>query len=180
MLRIDPDARMSADDQRPRDQAHVIPAGDHAEGADVMRKPTLTIDPGPWRFAQGPRVLIEHPDPNAGLDLAIALRNAGCAVAICRGPDAAADPATRCPLHQLEPCALVQGADVVVTALGLGREDGRDVLHGLRTRYPSTPLVVEATVSESLELADELAGCTVVPIDAGPASVATAVTNVLR
>ena len=92
-----------------------------------------------------------------------------------------ADSATRCPLHQLEPCALVQGADVVVTALGLGREDGRDVLHGLRTRYPSTPLVVEATVSESLELADELAGCTVVPNQSmpGPASVATAVTNVL-
>jgi CheY-like chemotaxis protein len=144
-----------------------------------MRKRTLTIEPGPWRFAHGPRVLIEHPDPSAGLDLAIALRSAGCTVAICRGPDAGADPGTRCPLHRLEPCAVVEGADVVVTALGLDREDGRDVLRGLRARYPSTPLVVEATASESLELADELAGCTVVSPDAGPTSVATAVTSVL-
>jgi CheY-like chemotaxis protein len=145
-----------------------------------MRKRTLTIEPGPWRFATGPRVLIEHPDPSAGLDLATAVRNAGCTVAICRGPDAAADPATRCPLHRLEPCAVVEGADVVVTALGLEREDGRDVLRGLRARYPSTPLVVAATVSMSLELKDELTGCTVVPEDAEPASVAAAVTNILH
>jgi hypothetical protein len=138
------------------------------------------MDPGPWRFAGGPRVLIEHPDPSAGLDLAVALSNAGCAVAICCGPDAAADPATRCPLHRLDPCAVVQGADVVVTALGLDREDSRDVLRGLRTRYPSTRLVVEATAGESLDLADDLAGCTVVPAGAEPEFVAGAVTSLLR
>ena len=67
------------------------------------------------------------------------------------------------------------GADVVVTALGFEREDARSVLRGLRTRYPSTPLVVAVAVADALELADELLGCTVVPVDAEPARVAEAV-----
>jgi hypothetical protein len=146
---------------------------------DIVRKRPVTIDPEPWRFSGRPRVLIEHPDAGAGLDLATALRRAGCTVAICRGPDATADPATRCPLHRLEPCAVVEGADVVVTALGFDREDAREVLRGLRTRYPSTPLVIEATVAETLELEDELAGCTVVPQDADPDRVAAAVKGVV-
>ena len=114
-----------------------------------------------WPFP-GPRVLIEHPDPDAGLELAGALRAAGYAVAICRGPSSTA----RCPLHKLEPCVVVEGADVVVTALDFERDEGRNVLEGLRLRYPATPLVVAATAAESLELADELYGCTVVPVDA--------------
>jgi hypothetical protein len=36
--------------------------------------------------------LIEHPDLSAALDLAVAIRSAGCAVAICRGPDATLIP----------------------------------------------------------------------------------------
>jgi hypothetical protein len=115
-----------------------------------------------WPFPGGPRVLIEHPDPDAGLELAGALRDAGYAVAICRGPSSTA----RCPLHKLEPCVVVEGADVVVSALDFERDEGRDVLGGLRLRYPGTPLVVAATAAESLELADELYGCTVVPVDA--------------
>ena len=146
---------------------------------DAVRKRPVTIDLEPWRFSDRPRVLIEHPDAGAGLDLATAIRRAGYAVAICRGPDAAADRATRCPLHQLEPCAVVEGADVVVTALGFDREDARAVLRGLRTRYPSTKLVVEATVAEALELEDELAGCVVVPQGADPDRVAAEVTRVL-
>jgi CheY-like chemotaxis protein len=134
----------------------------------MPRRP-VTIDPGPWRFSQHPRVLIEHDDPEAGLDLAVALRAAGYAVAICSGPDAAADPATRCPLHQLEPCAVVAGADVVVTALDLDHDEAREVVHGLRTRYPSIPLVVEVSIADAPALENELAGCTVVPrgTDAG-------------
>jgi DNA-binding response OmpR family regulator len=144
-----------------------------------MRERRVTIDPKPWLFPNRPRALIEHPDPDAGLELATALRHAGLAVAICRGPDAAAHPATRCPLHKLEPCAAVEGADVVVTALGLDREDGREVLRGLRTRYPSTPLVVEATVADALELAEELKGCVVIAQDAGSEVVVAAVMRVL-
>ena len=137
-------------------------------------------EPGPWRFVGGPRVLIEHPDPVVGLDLAAALRSAGCVVAICRGPVRAADPAVRCPLHRLEPCAVVEGADVVVTALDLDAEEGAEVLRGLRTRYPSTALVVAATPAASLELAAELEACTVVAPTAGPDTIAAAVTSLLE
>lgn len=136
--------------------------------------------PGPWRFAGGPRVLVEHPDPVAGLDLAMALRDAGCAVAVCRGPNAAADPGDRCPLHKLEPCAIVEGADVVVTALDLEGDEGREVLRGLRTRYPSTKLVVAATPRASLDLAPELEGCTVVAPTSEPDAIAAAVTSLLN
>lgn len=140
-----------------------------------MRRRAATIDLQPWPFSERPRVLIEHPDPDAGLELAAALRGAGFAVAICRGPDGTA----RCPVHKLEPCVIVEGADVVVTALDLERE-GRDVLEGLRTRYPDTPLVVEATAAESIELADALYGCTVVPVDAEPGRVVEAVRSEIR
>ena len=54
-------------------------------------------------------------------------------------------------------------------------EEAREVLAGLRLRYPSTPLVVGVTAAESLELADDLHGCTVVPVDAEPARVVDAV-----
>jgi hypothetical protein len=141
-----------------------------------MKKRPETIVLGPWRFDQRPRVLIEHPDAEAGLELATALRGAGCAVAICRGPHASGDEPTRCPLHGLEPCAVVEGADVVVTALGFDRDEARGVLHGLRLRYPSRPLVVEVALADALALQEELAGCTVLPEDAAPERVVAAVT----
>jgi CheY-like chemotaxis protein len=140
-----------------------------------MWKRADTIEFRPWPYADRPRVLIEHPDPDSALEVAAAVRGAGLMVGICRGPDAAADPATRCPLHRLEPCVLVEGADVVVTALDLEDRDGREVLAGLRTRYPDTPLVVLSTVGQSLELGEVLAGCTVLPVDADPARVTAAV-----
>ncbi len=133
----------------------------------------------PWQYSGRPRVLIEHPDPDAGLELASALRRAGCTVAICRGPDPTGNPARCCPLHGLEPCVVVEGADVVVTALGLDQEDSRGVLHGLRTRYPSTPVVVEATAADTLELSDLLEGCTVVAPRAESKHVVTAVLDAL-
>lgn len=138
-------------------------------------KQPATIELGPWPFTQRPRVLIEHPDPDEGLELATALRRVGCTVAICRGPDAGGDPPTRCPLHKLQPCIVVEGADVVVTLLGFGRDDARGVLRGLRVRYGEKPLVVAATVADTLELEDELQGCTVVPEDAAPDQVVAAV-----
>jgi hypothetical protein len=77
------------------------------------------------------------------------------------GPDAKGDPAARCPLHGLELWVAVEGADLVVTALDLDQEDARQVLRGLRTRYPSMPLTVLATVDQTVELRDLLEGCTV-------------------
>lgn len=137
----------------------------------TMPSRSTSFELQPWPFAERPRVLIEHPDPDTGLELAGALRGAGYAVAICGGPDRT----SRCPLHKLEPCAVVEGADVVVTGLDFEREEAREVLAGLRLRYPSTPLVVGVTAAESLELADDLHGCTVVPVDAEPARVTAAV-----
>jgi len=55
----------------------------------------------------------------------------------------------------------------------------KQVLRGLRTRYPSTPLVVAATVGETLDLGELLEGCTVVSVDAEPEQVAAAVRGAL-
>ena len=144
-----------------------------------MRRRARTIELQPWAYPERPRVLIEHPDPDSGLELATAIRRAGCTVGICRGPDTTADPPIRCPLHGLEPCVAVEGADLVVTALDLDREDARQVLDGLRTRYPSTPLTVLATVGQTIELGDLLEGCTVLPIAASPEQVAAEVLSSL-
>lgn len=144
-----------------------------------MRKRPVTIDLQPWPYPEGPRVLIEHPKPDVALELAAAIRKAGYAVGICRGPDATADPAARCPLHRLEPCLAVEGADLVVSMLDLEKEEGREVVRGLRTRYPSTPLVLAATVSETLALGELLDGCTVVPVSAAPEQVVAAVLDSL-
>jgi hypothetical protein len=133
------------------------------------------IDLQPWPFDGAPRVLLEHADPEACFPLVEELRHRGCAVGICGGPDVD----VRCPLHALEACAAVEGADVVFTALGFWREDAREVLRGLRARYPGKPLVVGTAVAEALELQDELYGCTVVPEDAEPARIADAVTAAL-
>lgn len=154
-------------------------AGLEAATIRTMRRRVQTIDLQPWPDTGTPRVLIELADQERSLALAAAIRNAGCFVGICSGPDSTADPATRCPLHRLEPCVAVEGADVVVTALDLETEDGRLVLHGLRTRYPSTPVVVEATVMDTLALTDELEGCTVVPVGAEPERTAEAVVRSL-
>jgi hypothetical protein len=145
-----------------------------------MRKRARTIELQPWAYPERPRVLIEHPDPDAGLELAVAIRRAGCTVGICRGPDATGDLPTRCPLHGLEPCVAVEGADLVVTALDLDREEARRVLEGLRTRYPSTPLAVLATVGQTLELGSLLEGCTVLPVTATPEQVAAHVLGIVQ
>lgn len=144
-----------------------------------MRRGARTIELQPWAYPERPRVLIEHPDPDSGLELAAAIRRAGCTVAICRGPDATADPATRCPLHGLEPCAAIEGADLVLTALDLDREDARQVLQGLRIRYPSTPLTVLATGRQTIELGELLEGCTVLSVDAAPEQIAADVLSSL-
>jgi DNA-binding NarL/FixJ family response regulator len=144
-----------------------------------MRKRPQTIDLQPWAFHEGPRVLIEHRDPDAALEVAAAIRRTGCTVGICRGPDEGSDPPTRCPMHGLEPCVAVAGADVVVSALELD-EEGRHVLEGIRTRYPETELVVAATARQSLDLEELLTGCTVVPVDARPEEIAATVRAVLN
>ena len=144
-----------------------------------MRKRPRTIDLAPWPFDDRPRVLVEHPDPDRGLAIGTAIRQIGIAVGVCTGPDSGGDPATRCPLHHLQPCVAVEGADLVVTALPLDTIDGQGVVRGLRARHPSTPLVVLATVGQTLELGAVLTGCTVLAVDAPPAEIAAAVADAM-
>jgi len=116
----------------------------------------VTVSSRPWQFEGPPLVLVEHDDPEAGQALARALRLEGYDVALCRGPEALADPATGlsprrrglafhgvfssvdpvCPVREGDSCLAVERADVVVSALG---REGTDAL---RQRYPETPLVV--------------------------------------
>lgn len=98
------------------------------------------IDPSPWPWPDRPRVLLENPDREAALAAVDVLRHAGYAVAVCPGPDETAE----CPVSCDEGCALVEGADVVVTTLGSDHEPGREVPAALRRRYPGRRLVVES------------------------------------
>ena len=110
-----------------------------------MRWRSRKLDPKPWPFP-GPRVLIEDPEEAQSLQLTQSLRTAGYAVAICPGP---ADGGDRCPVAEHEPCALVEGADVVVCGLPQKQESGREVLDGLRLRYAGKPVVVSGSAAPS-------------------------------
>lgn len=96
-----------------------------------------TLNPQPWQWA-GDRVVVEHPDEQAGLAIASALRDAGFAVALCSGPSAG----ERCPLTHEEGCAAVAGAGAVVSALGVERREAREVLDALALYAPKVPVVV--------------------------------------
>src|SRR5271165_3997926 len=90
-----------------------------------------SINPQPWRWDH-PRVLVEHPDEEAGLAIASGLRFAGYAVAVCPGPRGH----QKCPLTGPAGCAPAHDADVVVCSLGYEQDAAREILRELRTRYP--------------------------------------------
>jgi DNA-binding response OmpR family regulator len=119
-----------------------------------MRSRATRLSPQPWPWPR-PRVLIEHPDEEAGLTLASILRQAGYAVAVCPGPE----QSERCPLAGPEGCAVAHGADVVVSSLGLERPEAREVLQALRTRCPETALVVEVAPGQEAELQNLVPEC---------------------
>ncbi len=130
----------------------------------------VDLKPQPWRWSH-PRVLVEHPDEAAGLAIASGLRFAGYAVAICPGPAGHA----RCPLTGPAGCAPAHDADLVVSSLGYEREAAREVLRELRTRYPDTPLLVEAPSSADAGLQELLAGCHQLPAPASTEQIVAAV-----
>lgn len=103
-----------------------------------MRSEATRMSPQPWPWIGQPRVLIEHADESAGLALATTLREAGYSVALCPGPE----PSERCPLTGPAGCAIADGADAIVSNLGLERPEAAEVLLELRAHYPNTPLVV--------------------------------------
>ena len=110
-----------------------------------MRK--KRIDPGIWQWPERPRVLIEDPDLESGLAAASALRQAGYTVAICRGPE----PDEYCPLVGADDCALVIGADVVISGVGPEVEQAVRARHpGKPVLSPSAPETLVAAVGEAL------------------------------
>jgi len=119
------------------------------------------LRPQPWRWNH-PRVLVEHPDERAGLDIASGLRYAGYAVAICPGPRGHA----KCPLTGPAGCAPAHDADLVVCSLGVEREAAREILNELRTRYPDTPLLVEVPAEIDADTQALLEGCHRLPATA--------------
>jgi hypothetical protein len=105
------------------------------------------IDPGAWQWPGRPRVLIEDPDLESGLSTAWALRQAGYTVAICRGPE----PDEYCPLVGSDDCALVVGADVVISGVGPEIEEAVRRRHpGKAVVAPERPETIVAAVQRAL------------------------------
>ena len=130
----------------------------------------VNISPQTWRWSH-PRVLVENPDEQAGLEVAAGLRFAGYAVAICPGPRGHG----QCPLTGPAGCAPAHDADLVVCNLGYEREVAREVLRELRARYPDTPLLVGVPPDIDAELEELLDGCDRLPADATAEQVVAAV-----
>lgn len=105
-----------------------------------MQRRKTSLGGGSWPWPDRPRVVVEDHDEARGLETAAALRRAGYAVGLCRGPEGSRE---RCPLVSLEDCPWVDGADAVVWRLGLDRPEALDVLQALRQRRPSLPLIVD-------------------------------------
>ena len=112
-----------------------------------MLRRTRTIRPDPWAYGR-PRVLIEHSDEAVSARYVDTLRRAGYAVAVCRGPSGEGRPPEKCVLASGERCVAVDGADVVVSGLGVRGPEKRAVLEALRSHHPTKPLVVEVAAGE--------------------------------
>ncbi|HET7855459.1 MAG TPA: hypothetical protein VFL41_03285 [Gaiellaceae bacterium] len=69
-------------------------------------------------------------------------------MAICPGPSSSAERRERCVLVTGERCAFVDGADVVVSGLGVASPEKREVLQALRRHHPGKPIVVEVALEE--------------------------------
>jgi hypothetical protein len=133
------------------------------------------IHPEEWPDPSGkPRVLIENPD---GADLfahAEILREAGYDVAVCGGPSPKSGDHehTACPLLVEGRCPLVEGADVVVSTIGL--TDSREILAKLSARS-SPALVVEATSAELQRESDVIGDAVEITIPVLPEQIVEAV-----
>lgn len=107
-----------------------------------------------------PEVLLEAPEGCEAGALWGLLENAGCKVTWCPGPEG--PPASFCPLLGAHRCALVESADVVVSALGFGHESCRQVLAELAQMYPEPVVIVAAPLGACLDWAPLLKGHRVV------------------
>ncbi len=135
-----------------------------------MRARQSRLNPQPWPWP-APRVLVEHADAEATADVLAALRGDGFAVAVCRGPD----HDSRCPLAAGEQCAAAEGADVIVSWLGLATAEAREALAALRRRLPVTPLLVVANPGEAALWPELVGSAAVMEGSASPEQVLTGV-----
>jgi DNA-binding response OmpR family regulator len=122
-----------------------------------------SLNPQPWPWF-GPRVLIEDADVDRADALVAVLRHAGFAVAVCPGPL----PHDRCPLAGEDGCVAAEGADVIVSGLGLQTAEARETLAALRTRLPRKPLLVQATAHEAAQWPELVRGCELVETPVPP------------
>jgi len=111
---------------------------------------------------QTPRVLIEHPNSLARLDLSEELRAAGYEVVTCAGP--ARRRGEPCPLLEGRPCSLVEDADVVVNALAADRAR---IYVGQRVTAPETTVLLLASEAAFRDLASILEGVEHAPTTTG-------------
>jgi hypothetical protein len=135
----------------------------HTKGTQMAKE----WDPGHWPADDGrPRVLIEEADGAVRWAGTRALTAAGYDVADCAGPQGMGRK--QCPAVTTGSCALAEEADAIYTSLPWGDPGSRDVLLALRSAYPDTPIVVEASlphVAEHPELQSADAIVTM-PVDA--------------
>lgn len=135
-----------------------------------MGAPAVSLRPRPWRWDR-PRVLIEHPDESAGLEIATSLRLAGYAVTVCTGPHELG----QCPLTGSEGCAPAHDADLVVSCLGFESDAAQEVLHALRARCPDVPLVVEVPPGTNANAYEFLSDSRMLAAPAAPEQIVAAV-----
>jgi len=84
-----------------------------------------------------------------------------------------------CPEVTAGSCPLVDGADVVYANLPWHDTTSWDVLHAHRSHCPDTPVVVEICKPQVVRFADDLAGCRVVHVPSGKATMLAAIRDSL-
>ena len=113
----------------------------------------------------GPRVLFESPDGAEAHATWKLLQRHGYRVTWCPGPRGGFSP--DCALSASGHCALVDEADVVVSALDLKDTASQEVVRGLNEAVSRTAVVVVASRGAASHWSGELPDCTVV---SGPLS----------
>ncbi|HUI02400.1 MAG TPA: hypothetical protein VLZ77_02580 [Acidimicrobiales bacterium] len=106
-------------------------------------------------------MLLEAPEGAEAGRLWGILDGGGFRVSWCPGPEG--PPAAWCPVMGGRRCALVEEADVVVSALGLSAGSCRQVLEGITRLHPDAGVIVEASPADAAACGALLEGCTVLP-----------------
>lgn len=143
------------------------------------RPDPVAPQPHPWlATGGGARVVVENEDAVWRWAAKGALERAGYQVACCAGPRHLPDQ--RCPLVDADRCHLLDGADVVVNALGISDPANRAVLHAVRTRRTQLPVIVEIPTPQLEALHQDIPGCRNIAYPARPMELIAAVDAAVR